>query len=730
MSSFFSPLLPLRGLTITLRFTSHTRLPFFHQAAVTAWLRHLLDSPGGYEKYLCIDTPESGCVEYRRGDNYRFCVFVAAGGGVLLQTLLDKLYALPDSVTLRDKNLPLRDNLTLVSVADFFSATRARHGLELQGYDAAALDAEVSVWQYAPACRIRWLSPVRLLLDKSQRGEDYKGEARFCRRSGELPYELLQQRLHDTLNALLRERGMPPPPQTETKLLAPLGERGKTTVLHSDVFWLDNSYRSHVSGRQQPMGGLLGAIEVETTGFSPQDWRLWVLGQYLGIGQRRVFGWGRYALESLDGDMTLQRPLQATHLLQRAAERTNVQRAYAVMRENAVRFSPPEPPVAEPPVAELVEAPPVTEPPVAELVEAPPVTEPPLPEPVEGREKTASGGLIGELDAAGQMLFITGKPCVITTQKGRVFIEQAGDGDKPASLDVPWNHLQALVLFGTHHITTPALKAAFRHRVPVHFASAGGHYQGIANAPGDESLWLAQQLCFSQADKALAAARSVVEARLRHQREVLRLRNISGQFDTVLVDLKALAEKAQTAAGLTQLNGFEGQGGKLYFAALREVVPEAFGFDGRNRRPPRDPFNVLLSLGYTILYAHVETVCRASGLQTGTGFYHQPHGNHATLASDLMEPLRHMVERAALSAVNKKQIKPDDFFMTDDNACRIDNAARKTWLTLLSETFERPFLARGDAQPYKLHAHLRHQNLRLIAWIRDKDDRFEAWRWR
>jgi len=328
-----SSLFPLHGIVITLRFSSSARLPFFHQPIVTAWLRHLLDSPGAYEQYITIDTPESGCTDYRRGDYYRFSVLVLPGGVDMLQALLDKLKALPDSVSKRDKSLPLRNNLLLENLTDLFSGKPIRDTAGLRGYDEVALNNEANLWQYAPACRIRWLSPVRLLLEKSARGENYKDEARFCRRGDELPFALLRTRLYDSVNALLRGRG------EDQRIVAETVDTPHQ-VLHSQVFWLDYSYRNEAKQRDQPMGGLLGEIEVETTGFSAQDWRLWVLGQYLGIGQRRVFGWGRYALESLDGDMTLQRPAQATTLLKRTADKPNLHTAYQIMRDN-VRDKPP-----------------------------------------------------------------------------------------------------------------------------------------------------------------------------------------------------------------------------------------------------------------------------------------------------------------------------------------------------------------------------------------------------
>jgi CRISP-associated protein Cas1 len=218
----------------------------------------------------------------------------------------------------------------------------------------------------------------------------------------------------------------------------------------------------------------------------------------------------------------------------------------------------------------------------------------------------------------------------------------------------------------------------------------------------------------------------LVEARLRHQREVLRQRNLDTDFSAFdrafaqLPDSKTLAE----------VNGIEGQGARLYFAALAKALPEEFGFAGRQRRPPPDPFNAMLSLGYTLLYAQVETVLRASGLLPWLGFYHQQHGRHAALASDLMEPFRHLVERCALAGIARRQLTPADFFLDDTKGCRFTAAGIKRYLAMLSERFASPVTALDGQTAKILPEHLRDQNLALIAWIRGTVPEFVAWRMR
>jgi CRISPR-associated endonuclease Cas1 len=208
-------------------------------------------------------------------------------------------------------------------------------------------------------------------------------------------------------------------------------------------------------------------------------------------------------------------------------------------------------------------------------------------------------------------------------------------------------------------------------------------------------------------------------------REVLRQRRPT-DFPDERDGLRRALKQAGSAADLAELNGIEGNATRIYFGALKAVVPEEYGFSGRNRRPPRDPFNALLSFGYTLLYARVETLIRVAGLYPWAGFYHQPHGTHATLASDLMEPFRHLVERVALTAVTRGELKPADFRIDPALGCRLAPPALRRYMGLLAERFETPVHAVGDEEALPLMRHIHGQNLRLVQWIRGGAE-FSAW---
>ena len=320
---------------------------------------------------------------------------------------------------------------------------------------------------------------------------------------------------------------------------------------------------------------------------------------------------------------------------------------------------------------------------------------------------------IGEMDDLGQLLCVTGEHATLSTHAGRLRVER----DEQTLYDLPWHSLQAVILFGSHTLTTPAMQAALQAGVPVHFAGSGGGYRGVlwTGQPAEPGcgLWLKQANLFADPALCLVLAKEIVAARIRHLRETLRLRGVTDAAER----LKIRLEELDHANGLDTLNGIEGAATKELFQAMTTLLPPEWGFTGRNRQPPRDPANALLSFGYTLLQGYVETLLHADGLLPWLGFYHQPHGRHATLASDLMEPFRHVVERTVLSAIQRREIKPQDFFTADNGACLLQKDARRFYLGKLLERFNTPQTAYGEAVALNPVQHIHRQNLSLTGWL-------------
>lgn len=129
---------------------------------------------------------------------------------------------------------------------------------------------------------------------------------------------------------------------------------------------------------------------------------------------------------------------------------------------------------------------------------------------------------------------------------------------------------------------------------------------------------------------------------------------------------------------LDRLRGHKGAGARAYFTALASVMPPALAFFGRNRRPPRDPVNVCLFLGYTLLHSQAVVACSAAGLDPLLGFYHRPTFGRESLASDLIEPLRPALDLWVWELLRSRTLR-EEHLTQDKGACLMGKAGRSVF---------------------------------------------------
>jgi CRISPR-associated protein Cas1 len=184
-------------------------------------------------------------------------------------------------------------------------------------------------------------------------------------------------------------------------------------------------------------------------------------------------------------------------------------------------------------------------------------------------------------------------------------------------------------------------------------------------------------------------ALNVVRAKLARQSRALRV--LQGQrpdarkptYDalqtlaTIRATLDSYSLPGQTVPQLGALRGHEGAAARAYFAGLAAVMPPALRFSGRNRRPPRDPVNACLSLGYTLLHAQAVQACGTAGLDPLLGFYHRPAFGRESLASDLIEALRPAIDLWVWELLRSRSLTAEHFATTPDSgACLLGKTGR------------------------------------------------------
>lgn len=246
---------------------------------------------------------------------------------------------------------------------------------------------------------------------------------------------------------------------------------------------------------------------------------------------------------------------------------------------------------------------------------------------------------------------------------------------------VPAQTVEQVVLIGHPQVTGEALTYALELGMPVHYLSSFGKYLGSA-LPGysrNGALRLAQYDLYRDPEKRLALVKAIVAAKIQNQHLILYRHKIA---DSSLKSHKKLIAEQTT---LDQVRGIEGVAAKDYFAELSAILKEPWSFPGRNRRPPTDPVNALLSFAYGLLRVQVTAAVHLAGLDPFIGYLHEVSRGQPAMVLDLMEEFRPLVaDSLVLSVLNNREIQPQDF-SENLGAYRLADDGRKRFL----QAFER-----------------------------------------
>jgi len=229
-----------------------------------------------------------------------------------------------------------------------------------------------------------------------------------------------------------------------------------------------------------------------------------------------------------------------------------------------------------------------------------------------------------------------------------------------------------LVLMGNIYLTTPALHELLRREIPITWHSYGGWYLGHSIGVGHKNVELrtAQYRASFDDRICLEVARNLVKAKILNCRTLLRRNWRTDESPDEIIDLlKRDATAAMRAKNLSELLGIEGAAASRYFGVFSHMIKKddqdlAFNFDfaHRNRRPPTDAVNALLSYAYSLLTRTWSVTLSATGFDPYRGFYHQPRYGRPALALDMMEPFRPLLaDSCVLTAINNGEVKTNDF---------------------------------------------------------------------
>jgi CRISP-associated protein Cas1 len=334
----------------------------------------------------------------------------------------------------------------------------------------------------------------------------------------------------------------------------------------------------------------------------------------------------------------------------------------------------------------------------------------------------------------------------VTTQNA--YIHKEGESaivkiDGEIKLRVPVHTLDGIVCFGAVSVSPFLMHHCAERNVALSFLSENGRFLARVQGPvaGNVLLRREQYRAADDPERSAWLARSFLAGKLANSRAVLR-RALRDYPDDAGAPHLAAAEgrlaqysnRLKSDLDLDSLRGVEGEAASSYFAAFPHLIrsdEEAFRFEGRNRRPPLDPVNALLSFVYTLLVHDCRSALEGVGLDPCVGYLHRDRPGRPSLALDLMEEFRSVLaDRLVLSLINRKQVQAKDFKDSAGGAVTMSDAARKevlvAWQKRKQEEITHPWL--GEKASVGLLPHL--QARLLSRALRGDMDAYPPFLWK
>jgi len=314
----------------------------------------------------------------------------------------------------------------------------------------------------------------------------------------------------------------------------------------------------------------------------------------------------------------------------------------------------------------------------------------------------------------------------VTTQKA--YLRKEGQSvvvsiEKKDRLRLPIHTLDGIVCFGAVSMSPYLMFHCAENNVSVSFLSEHGRFLARVCGPvsGNVLLRRAQYAAYDTPQQAVSIARNILLGKLANSRTVLhraiRDHGPDDELESARKRITNFIQRMQVTDNIEALRGSEGEVAATYFAAFPHLITtkdEAFAFTTRNRRPPTDPVNALLSFAYMLLAHDCRSALEGVGLDPQVGFLHTIRPGRPSLALDLMEEFRaFLADRLVLSLINRRQIQSKDFIDSAGGAVTLTDPARKellqAWQKRKLEEITHPYL--GEKCKVGLLPHIQAQLL-------------------
>lgn len=278
-------------------------------------------------------------------------------------------------------------------------------------------------------------------------------------------------------------------------------------------------------------------------------------------------------------------------------------------------------------------------------------------------------------------LYITESGAFIRKDGGRVIIGR----NQEVLMEVPLEKIEDICVIDSVHLSSKISTYCLRNNIPITWLSSTGSYFGTLMSTSNVDVLKHEKQFALHNNKEfyMLMSKRIVNAKINNQLVTLKryARNVEdGLIDTQIANIKSISQNVTHTTTRSELMGVEGIIARFYFEALGKVVPESYAFTKRSKRPPKDPFNALLSLGYSMLFNEILSAVVSAGLHPFVGNLHTLSKGHPALVSDLIEEYRAPIIDSLVMNIVKRNMIDSSEFTIEDEGCYLKPAGRKVFL--------------------------------------------------
>lgn len=302
-------------------------------------------------------------------------------------------------------------------------------------------------------------------------------------------------------------------------------------------------------------------------------------------------------------------------------------------------------------------------------------------------------------------LFVTTPEAYLSRDGENVVVKK----DNQELIRIPIVNIESIVSFGYMGASPGLMQLCATNNVSLCFLTQSGFFQGRVIGPikGNVILRRKQYRVADDKEEALQISRIMIAGKIQNYRSILARGNRDYDFgsntpevERAISLLNQKKDKALVCLTFDELRGIEGDAASLYFSVFPHLIiaqKKDFIFEGRNRRPPTDEVNAMLSFVYTLIAHEVQSALESVGLDPYVGFLHTDRPGRVSLALDMMEELRaYLGDRLVLSLINRKQVSKSGFRHNGDKGIVMDDETKKTlisaWQKRKKEMIKHPYL--------------------------------------